>query len=266
MKDTIAEHWRPYADARGNGNGHTVVGHLRVLERVWSPQLDNHRDLLIYLPPSYLKGHKRYPVLYMQDGQNLFDRATGYAGAEWQVDETMELLSGEGLEAIVVGLPHMGEQRVQEYNPLAGTLVSRGQAYLDFVVKTVKPMIDRDFRTRPDRKHTGLIGSSMGGLISLYGFFHHPHTFGLVGSLSPAFWYAAGAIYPAIQSAAFSPGRIYLDHGTQEANAARMYALLLSKGYRPGESILYVKEEGGEHTEAAWARRLPGALRFLLRD
>jgi predicted alpha/beta superfamily hydrolase len=266
MSDGISEHWRPYADVRGNGNEHSVVGDVRVLERVWSPQLQNHRDVLVYLPPSYAKGQRRYPVVYMQDAQNLFDRATSYAGVEWQVDETMEQLSGEGLEAIVVGVPHMGEQRVAEYNPLAGPHVSRGQAYLDFVVNTLKPIVDRDFRTRPDRKHTGLVGSSMGGLISLYGFFHHPHTFGWVGSLSPSFWYASGGIYPAVQDAPFVPGRIYLDHGTKENVTARMYGVLLAKGYRPGESILYVKDEGGEHTEAAWARRLPGALRFLLRD
>lgn len=242
-----------------------MVGNLKIRERVWSPQLENERDLMVYLPPSYTHSHKRYPVIYAQDGQNLFDRATGYLGQEWEMDQTMENLSHDGLEAIVVGIPHVGEGRVDEYNPLPGPQASRGEAYLKFVVETVKPLIDRDFRTRPDKKHTGLLGSSMGGLISLYGFFFHPHTFGLVGSLSPAFWYASGGIYAAVKTAPFVPGRIYLDHGTKENSAARMYALLLDKGYKADHSLLYVKEEGGEHTEAAWARRLPSALRFLLR-
>jgi predicted alpha/beta superfamily hydrolase len=262
---TMAEsvHWLNYQQVRG---GEGVVGNLKIRERVWSPQLENERDLLVYLPPSYTHSHKRYPVIYAQDGQNLFDRATGYLGQEWEVDQTMEKLSEEGLEAIVVGLPHMSEGRISEYNPLPGPHANRGEAYLRFVVDTVKPMIDRAFRTRPDKKHTGLLGSSMGGLISLYGFFYHPHTFGFVGSLSPAYWYAAGGIYPAVTEAPFVSGRIYLDHGTKENSAARMYALLMAKGYKPGQTLSYVKEEGGEHTESAWARRLPHAMRFLLRE
>jgi predicted alpha/beta superfamily hydrolase len=243
-----------------------IQGDVRVLEKVWSPQLENHRDLFIYLPPSYKHGHKRYPVLYMHDAQNLFDPATSYAGNDWQVDETMETLSQEGLEAIIVGLPHMGEHRIHEYNPLPGVQVSRGEAYLRFLVETVKPLIDHTFRTRKDRKHTGIMGSSMGGLISTYAFFYHPHTFGFLGSLSPAYWYASGGIHPAVREAEFVPGRIYLDHGTKENSAMLMYSILLSKGYKPGQSLMYVKEENGEHTESAWARRLPNALRFLLRE
>lgn len=262
---TTAEsvHWQTYQSVRG---GEGVVGNLKIRERVWSPQLENERDLLVYLPPTYAHSHKRFPVIYMQDGQNLFDRATGYLGQEWEVDQTMETLSQDGVEAIVVGIPHMGEGRVAEYNPLPGPHASRGEAYLRFVVDTVKPLIDQAFRTRPDKRHTGLMGSSMGGLISLYGFFYHPHTFGFVGSMSPAYWYAAGGIYPAVTDAPFVPGRVYLDHGTKENSAARMYALLMAKGYKPGQTLSYVKEEGAEHTESAWARRLPGALRFLLRE
>ena len=262
MTLAIANQWRTYTDVKDPG--HSVVGNVQVLEQVWSPQLENHRDILVYLPPSYSIGQRRYPVVYMHDGQNLFDHNTSYAGVEWQVDETMEALSEEGVEAIVVGVPHMREQRLAEYNPLPGAQVSRGKAYLDFLIHTLKPLIDRDFRTRPDKRHTGIMGSSMGGLISLYAFFYYPHTFGFMGCLSPAFWYGSAGIYPMVQAAEFVPGRIYLDHGTRENSAARMYAMLLAKGYRPGESLRYVKEEEGEHTEGAWARRLPNALRFLL--
>jgi predicted alpha/beta superfamily hydrolase len=184
------------------------------------------------------------------------------------VDETLAALSAEGLEAIAVGLPHAGEDRIPEYNPFArgrGGRSGRGNEYLAFVVDTVKPLIDAAFSTQPDRDHTGLLGSSMGGLISLYGFFHRPTVFGLVGSMSPALWYAGSAIYDFVSQAPLVPGRLYLDHGTHENSAGRMARLLREKGYQDEVALRYVKEPGGEHSERAWARRLPDALRFLLR-
>jgi predicted alpha/beta superfamily hydrolase len=241
------------------------MGTLKVLPDVFSPQLDNRRDVLVWLPPSYAEGQRRYPVIYMQDGQNLFDRATSFAGVEWQVDETLTALSREGLEAIVIGLNHAGEARTAEYSPFAGRPPGRGEQYVEFLTGTVKPMIDQTFRTLPDRDHTGLFGSSMGGLISLYGFFRRGDVFGWVGAMSPAFWVTGGAIYALVRQSAFVPGKIYLDHGSRENSAERMAALLREKGYQPGRELLYVVEEGGEHNEAAWARRLPAALRFLLR-
>src|SRR3712207_5900995 len=103
------EQWRDYAEYRGPV-GHSVVGTVKVQEAVWSPELNNRRDILVYLPPTYNHdAHKHYPVIYMHDGQNLFDQATSYAG-EWQVDETMEHLSASGIEAIVVGIPNMGKE------------------------------------------------------------------------------------------------------------------------------------------------------------
>ncbi|MBZ0289052.1 MAG: alpha/beta hydrolase, partial [Anaerolineae bacterium] len=210
---------------------HTVVGNVNVLPAVWSPQLNNHRDILVYLPPSYEASVQPYPVIYMHDGQNLFDRATSYAGQEWQVDETMEDLSRDGLEAIVVGIPHMGASRVQEYNPYPAFRDGRGESYLDFITDTLKPMIDRQFRTQAGREQTGLIGSSMGGLISLYGFFHRPQAFGFAGVMSPALWIAGGAIYEDVESQPFVPGKIYLDNGTRESSARKMNAILSEKGY-----------------------------------
>ena len=146
--------WRNYLEVVSAGQ-HTVAGTLKVLPAVRSPQLGNRRDLLVWLPPSYEQGDARYAVLYMHDGQNLFDEATSYAG-EWQVDETMQALSLEGLEVIVVGIPNAGEQRPCEYSPFADWPEQgrRGEAYLAFVVDTVKPLIDRDFRTLGDRAHT----------------------------------------------------------------------------------------------------------------
>ena len=255
--------WQPYP-AREVWHTPTVAGTLLVWSDFHSPELDNHRDVLVYLPPSYSYEQRRYPVVYMHDGQNLFDSGTSFAGSEWHVDETMEMLAGEGIEAIVVGLNHGNEQRIAEYNPFPQHWQGRGEHYLQFIIETVKPVIDHDFRTRPERESTGIMGSSMGGLISLYAFFHQPQVFGFAGVMSPALWIGGGAIYYDVEAAPYTPGKIYLDNGTREASARRMNALLVKKGYRHEADLKYVVEQDGEHTESAWARRLPDALRFLL--
>ncbi|HWK88601.1 MAG TPA: alpha/beta hydrolase-fold protein [Longimicrobium sp.] len=261
--------WHDYP-GEGAPDDHTVVGTVKRMEGVHSPQLGNERDLLVYLPPSYGRSSRRYPVLYMHDGQNLFDRATSF-GEEWEVDQTLEQASEAGLEAIVVGIPNT-PARLDEYSPwrdrkhAAG---GRGDAYLDFIVQTVKPMIDRDFRTLPKRESTGIAGSSMGGLISLYAFFRHPEVFGFTGVMSPALWYGGRSIFPFVKKSPFTPGRIYLDVGTNEGSeelhdVRRLKQLLEEKGYHLGRDLLYVVEMGGQHNERAWARRLRRELHFLL--
>jgi predicted alpha/beta superfamily hydrolase len=256
--------WLTYAAHTGEAPGHSVTGNVVVLPGVYSPQLNNQRDILVYLPPRYAERQGAYPVIYMQDGQNLFDRATAFGGQEWRVDETLEALADEGQAAIAVGLPHMGEARLAEYNPFAAR-GGRGEAYLEYLIETVKPFVDQTFRTRPERESTGILGSSMGGLISVYGFFRHPAVFGFAGGLSPAFWYGGQRLYNFIQRAAPVAGRLYLDRGTAERGGARrMKDLLVRRGYVVDRDLRYVEEEGGQHTEEAWARRLPDALRFLL--
>lgn len=275
-------YWHSYTEGR---TAHTVVGTLNVHRRLHSPQLRNRRDLYVYLPPSYDSSDRRYPVIYMHDGQNLFDQALSYAG-EWQVDETLMALSHEGIEAIVVGIPNQGRHRMDEYGPFRDTHLAmggRGDSYLAFIVETIKPLIDRDFRSLPGRAHTGLIGSSMGGLISLYGFFRYPDIFGLAGVMSPSLWFAQEAIFPYVEAAPFVPGKLHLDVGTREGpdeeepqslpytfvgrhtlNLRKMRDLLLAKGYRDDHELNYEEEVEAVHHESAWARRLPGALRFLL--
>lgn len=283
--------WRNYT-ALYPGADHTITGTIKVAQAIHSPQLDNTRDILVYLPPGYdasadpddPDGGRRYPVIYMHDGQNLFDAATSFAGVEWGVDETLDALHNEGIAAIVVGIPNVDGEiagaRLDEYSPHLDQQIGRGgrgNSYLAFICDTLKPMIDARFRTLPDRAHTGLIGSSMGGLISLYGFFSRPMTFGFAGVLSPALWFANGSVFEPIRAARFTPDRIYLDVGTQEESpthhagasdylelAHAMRDLLLQKGYRAGRELLYVEEEGAIHHESAWAQRLPDALRFLL--
>lgn len=247
------------------GVEHSVVGDVRVLPHVWSPQLENERDIFVYLPPSYAASSQRYPVLYMHDGQNLFDKALSY-GDDWQVDETMEALSLEGTEAIVVGVPHMGVQRCNEYSPFGDGC---GDAYLAFLTDTLKPLVDGALRTLPGRAHTGIMGSSMGGLISLYAFLRRPDLFGATGALSPSLWYANRAVFDVARDTPRSPGRIYLDIGTAEsprmvADARRMQQLLQRKGYSLGDDLTYVEAPGARHDERAWGLRLLNALRFLL--
>jgi predicted alpha/beta superfamily hydrolase len=262
--------WRDYPGEQDAGE-HTVVGTVKVWEEFESPELGNRRDIFVYLPPSYGKGEKRYPVIYMHDGQNLFDQATSF-GEAWGVDHTLEEAAGEGLEAIVVGIPNMGSERLNEYSPWreerhnAG---GKGDLYLDFLVNTLKPVIDRDFRTRPERKSTGIAGSSMGGLISLYAFFRHPDVFGFAGVMSAALWFGDRKIFEYVEQAPHIPGKIYLDVGTQEGeeelnDVRRLKEILAAKGYRMGRELLFFVEMGGAHNEAAWARRLRRELRFLL--
>jgi len=273
--------WQNYLTYKNDGAQHTVVGTLQVLPALHSPQLDNRRDILVHLPASYAQGERRYPVIYMHDGQNLFDQATSYAG-EWEVDETMQAL---GLEAIVVGVPNAGERRMDEYSPFCDARRGGGQGdlYLAFIVETLKPLIDQDFRTQAGREHTTIMGSSMGGLISLYAFFRYPGVFGQACVMSLSAWFAKKAILPYVRQAPFVPGKIYLDVGTREggdswpdrltlrafsrrycASVRQVRDLLVEKGYRPGQDLLYVEEVGAIHHESAWSRRLPEALRFLL--
>ena len=236
---------------------------LEVLEAVPSSELGNERDVVVYLPPSYRRGRRTYPVLYMHDGQNLFDPATSFAG-EWGVGRAMNAAAHRGIEAIVVGVPNMGAERINEYSPF-----HKGAAYTSFLVETLKPAVDARFRTRPARHDTLILGSSMGGLISLWALFRHPKTFGGAGVLSPSLWFADGGIFSEIDRSPFVPGRIYLDIGAQEgaehvANARRMRDLLRTKGYRTGRDLRWLESRCGRHDERSWGRRFARALPFLL--
>jgi predicted alpha/beta superfamily hydrolase len=257
---------------------HPVSGTLRVWRAAYSPQLGNERDIVVYLPPSHGTSDRRYPVIYMHDGQNLFDPAASFTD-EWGADETMERLAAEyGIEAILVGIPN-NDRRIDEYSPFHSPRMGGGlgERYVQFIAETVKPVIDADFCTLPDRAHTGILGSSLGGLISTYAFFQRADVFGLMGALSPAYWFAGKAIVPYLKMQPYVPGKIYLDVGTHEMGAKRNSAyfrqnayeiakLLREKGYRDTVDLLYVEEYRAGHNERAWARRLPGALRWLLKE
>jgi predicted alpha/beta superfamily hydrolase len=244
--------------------------HRRVLASVRSPQRDTERDLDVFLPPSYSQGRRRYPVVYMQDGQNLADPARAFAGT-WNLEAALYELASRGVEAIVVGIPNLGEARIKEYTPFVDPKMGGGDgdAYLAYLERTVKPLVDRRFRTRPERQATGIFGSSLGGLISLYSFFRAPETYGFVGAMSPSIWFAERALLSYIERDGAPAGRIYLDAGTEEGsntirNTRALAAILRQKGYGD-DRLLVVEDPGATHAEAHWARRLVPALEFLLR-
>ena len=248
----------------------SAPGRLDVIPRVESHELHNQRDILVYLPSSYDKSDKPYPVLYMHDGQNLFDPTTSFAG-EWGVDAALAKAPRKGRRAIVVGIPNAGIHRIQEYSPFVDGRIGGGlgDAYLDWLEGTIKPMIDERYRTIREPEGTGIGGSSLGGLISLYAFFREPARYGFAAALSPALWFGHGEIFRFVEQADRVPGRIYLDVGTREgegtlANARQMRDLLVEKGYRRGKDLMWVEDRGGVHNEAAWGKRLRPALPFLL--
>ena len=246
--------WEPF-------RGDTVVGDVRVRRGVAG------RDLYAYLPPSH-GGGRRFPVVYMHDGQNLFDDTTASSGVEWRVDETMETLAAEGVEAIVVGVT-VDDTRQEQY---AG---AGAEAYLSFLVNTVRPLVADAFNCDARREQTGIAGSSLGGVISLHALYAQRAVFGFAGVFSPAFWFNRDALLAVVERDDPPDARIYLDVGDDEGDGdeqrrrdyvngfERMTALLQSKGFGD-DALRTVLDRGGVHHETAWARRLPDALRFLL--
>lgn len=235
------------------------------------PDLSRTRTLRLCLPPSYAsEPGKRHPVIYMHDGQNLFDAATGFAG-EWGVDETMAALAREtGFEALVVGIDNGGEHRNTEMAPYDHDRLGKaeGRAYLDFIVNTVKPFIDAGWRTLPGREHTALIGSSLGGLISHAALLWHGEVFGRYGLFSPSYW-AAPQLFDETARAALPPGtHVHLYCGSREggsmANQTRHMHRRLARQLPPRQLSLHIAADA-EHNEAAWRAALPAALRALFR-
>jgi predicted alpha/beta superfamily hydrolase len=240
---------------------------------IWSPQLRNRRQVDVYLPSSYDgESRRRYPVVYMHDGQNLSDPFTAFGGVTWRLEGALERLAARGLDTIVVGLHNMGEQRIGEYTPFVDAKHGggRGDRYVRFLTDVVKPKIDKLYRTRPDRDNTAILGSSLGGLISLYAFFLRGSPFGRAAALSPSIWFAGRRILELAEHAPHARGRLYVDVGTEEgggtlANARALAQILRQNGYRSKAVLRYVEAKGHRHQEHDWATRLPGALEFLLR-
>jgi predicted alpha/beta superfamily hydrolase len=250
----------------------TASRSVSVLDTAFAiPQLGRTRRVWIYLPPGYASSTDSFPVLYMHDGQNLFDAATSFAG-EWGVDEALDSLRAAGDPGvIVVGVDNGDARRLDEYSPWRNARYGggEGEAYADFLASTLKPFIDSHYRTRPERENTGVMGSSMGGLISLYAVLRHPEVFGRAGVFSPAFWFAP-EIYALPRAAAGPNARIYMITGEREGDTPRVYAddhrrmvdTLAAAGFRPDDVYAGLRADG-EHAEWFWRREFPAAYRWL---
>ena len=264
---------------RDMSDNHTLTGDVRLHANFLSRALGNRRDVLVYLPPGYRRSRARYPVFYMHDGQNIFDRATAFGGVEWGVDETAErlILAGEMQPVIIVGIANGGAARIDEYAPTAGYYEvggggkqqSKGLAkkYAEFLTQELKPFIDSHYRTKPEPEFTGTGGSSMGGLVSICIGLMLPKVFTRLAVMSPSIWWDDAILFKYIDGLKRAlPLKIWLDTGTDEPgwNRARVVRdCLLEKGWRMGETLKYVEVPGAKHTESAWAARIDQVLKFL---
>jgi predicted alpha/beta superfamily hydrolase len=263
-----------FAAGAGAGERKPTAGPgVRVLAPLAMPGLGRERALRVYLPPGYADSKRRYPVIYMHDGQNLFDDATSFVG-EWGVDEAMDALAAEGFEAIVVGIDHGNEHRIPEFtlwpHPDYGNL-AQGREYLRFLVEVVKPHVDANYRTRPGRADTAIMGSSLGALISHVAAFEHADTFSKIGEFSPSYWFSEGVYALSAQRRLPRGTRMYLLVGDREgraddaartvANTRRMEAQLRRE--QPRLRLRGVVRAGGEHNEKFWRAEFPAAVRYL---
>lgn len=256
---------------------HTPTGDFRTHAKFHSKFLPTDRDVLVYLPPDYKRNDaRRYPVLYLHDGQNLFDAATSFIpGMHWRVGETAQGLidAGEIEPLIIVGIYNTGTERVEEYTPTADARYKMGgkaALYGRLIVEELKPFIDARYRTRRDAANTGLGGSSLGGLVSLYLGLQYPEVFGKLAVLSPAVQWDNKMILREVGAVATrsTRARIWLDMGTNEclpctANSRLLRDALSAKGWRLDSDLKYFEAEGAQHNEHAWSQRVEPMLRFL---
>src|SRR5436305_2956309 len=237
---------------------HTLTGNITRHRAFPSEVLGNRRDVLVYLPPGYSRfSRKRYPVLYLQDGQNVFDAATSFAGVEWEVDETAQRLIQRKLiePLIIVAVANIGEERIHEYAPTPGVIEpkdhprkrSRGLAHVygQFLIQELKPFIDKKYRTRPDAEFTGLGGSSLGGLATLAIGIFYSEIFTRLIVMSPSIWWDDFAIFRSVGILGEKPSlKIWLDTGAAEPGRELTRYLrdyLIDKGWQPGVDLSYLE-------------------------
>jgi len=247
---------------------------LRKHENFRSRFLRNQRDLIVYRPPGYdAQPGRHFPVLYLHDGQNLFDGATSFIpGMDWQVGQTADqcIYAGQIEPLIIVGM-YNTKARIREYTPTHVPKLGGGRAdrYAKFLIEEVKPFIEQEYRTLGGPQHTGIGGSSLGGLVSLYLGLKLSHIFGKVAALSPSVWWNQRIMHRFAEGYdAHSRPRIWLDIGTREGprivqDVEQFRDVLLQKGWQLERDLHYDRVEGAEHNEAAWAQRVGPFLRFL---
>lgn len=251
----------------------SAASNVTVLEHEFTiPDLNRPRLVRIYLPPDYEASDRRYPVLYMHDGQNLFDDATSYAG-EWGVDETLnELFEKQGFGLIVVGIDNGGDKRMNELSPWPNEDYgeAEGRQYMEFLVNDVKTYIDQNYRTLPDQENTAIMGSSMGGLISHYAIFEYPQVFSRAGVFSPSYWFS-NEVYAFSQPDKLADSaRLFVLMGGKEGgdgveDMEKMISRLLDDGL-PKNRLKSKVVPDGEHNESFWRANFAEAVTWLFED
>ena len=251
-----------FSNASGSKNINTASKNVRILDTAfYIPQLDRYRRIWIYLPENYSISKKSFPVLYMQDGQNLFDNSKSFSG-EWGVDEFLDSMFNEGRkQVIVVGIDNGQEKRMQEYNPWEFQNFGKGEGdgYVDFLVKTLKPFVDKNYRTKRNKKNTSIAGSSMGGLISLYAVLKYPKVYGSAGIFSPAFWTASGIDSTVINKAKRVRSKLFFYAGGKEGDSMipdmqRIDSEIKKSSKSPIKEVIDME---AKHNEAAWRKYFP---------
>lgn len=242
-----------------------------------APQMEIQKKIWVYLPKDYQNSNKLYPVIYMHDGQNLFDEKTSYVG-EWKIDEYMDTLTDKE-ESIIIGIEHGGKKRIDELTPFHNEKFGGGKAddYLNFLIKTLKPYVDSNYRTLANKEHTIIWGSSLGGLISLYAVIKFPETFTKAGVFSPAFWINEDEIFKFVKNSTIDPSKkFYFLVGSEEGDTLEDAANMVSDQH---EMVQLLKDKGinnsniidkvipnGHHNETLWSTNFPEAYQWLIKD
>ena len=251
----------------GNFYSQTTVSKQVSTFIIDAPQLKTTKKIWIYLPENYSHSNKKFPVIYMHDAQNLFDSKTSFAG-EWQIDETLDKIKGQ---VIIVGIEHGGDNRMAELTPFKNEKYGGGNAdnYLEFIVKTLKPLIDQKYKTKKNAKNTAIFGSSLGGLLSFYAGIKYSKIFGKVGCFSPSFWFNRKEIFDLLEKTKNFKSKIYFLCGDNEGdpdmvqdlnnmeklvNTKRCSCKMLNKK-------IIVKD--GQHNEKLWREGFENAYLWL---
>ncbi len=266
-KDFTIENWQ---DQIGT---HTITGNVIQLDyNFYIPQLDRYRRIWIYLPPDYFTSGNYYPVIYMNDGQNVFDYATSFAG-EWDADGTVENLINNGhIPAIIVAIANGEVERIDEYSPWSHPAYGGGQGdlYAHFIMDDLKPYIDMNYRTLPDRENTVIGGSSLGGLISYYMVLQYDEVFGKAIVFSPSFWFDDSVNIFAENFVKEFDSKIYITSGLNEdvdmvPDINEVLSILTEEGFTEDEIISIVRSDG-THSEWFWNREFDEAYLWLFED
>ncbi len=259
---------------------HSITGKIVEIPQFRSEILNNRRGIHVWLPEGYDAEHDRYPVLYMQDGQNCFDGFTSFIpNQEWQADETATALIGAGLipKMIIVAIDNSGPTRADEYLPTkvvrdAKTGESwggRANQYIEFLTKELKPYIDKNYRTKPGFESTGICGSSFGAILTLHAGLEHPNVFSKLAIVSPSVWWDDREIIKEVSNRVFNnKQKIWMDMGSAEGETSLPDAELLAKTVLErnkgiGSRFAFYVHPGAQHSEVAWSQRFGMILMFL---